>query len=144
MKTVRLALLAALVSVTWIVPAVARAVDAKKPSQFVTLSSSSAPGPGSCGILMDRRLNPDDTVSVFTIPPKQVLVLTGAAWSSVTTPSVFTIYIDDDVLWLATSAQTSGSATLPNLVIKSGHVVCVQGALITAFTRLQGFLAKDH
>ena len=57
------------------VSAPAHALEPKKPSQLVTLTPS-----GTCqggeGFLYGNRVNPDGTFAAFTIPPKQVLVLT--------------------------------------------------------------------
>jgi hypothetical protein len=53
----------------------AGALEPKKPSQLVTLVASDDCESGA-GFLYGTRLLPDGTATAFTIPPKQVLVVT--------------------------------------------------------------------
>ena len=58
-----------------LVPLSAQALEPKKPSQLVTLVPSNTCENGE-GFVYGNRVNPDGTFSSFTIPPKQVLVVT--------------------------------------------------------------------
>jgi hypothetical protein len=69
----RLLAVAALVSLA--VSAPVHALEPKKPSQLVTLTPT-APCEDGEGFLYGNRVNTDGTFAPFTIPPKQVLVLT--------------------------------------------------------------------
>jgi hypothetical protein len=70
MRRIALAALASLA-----VSAPVHALEPKKPSQLVTLVPSETCAGGE-GYLYGNRVNPDGTYAPFTIPPKQVLVLT--------------------------------------------------------------------
>jgi len=58
-----------------LIPLAAGALEPKKPSQLVTLVPSNT-CENDNGLLYGTRVNPDGTFSSFTIPPKQVLVVT--------------------------------------------------------------------
>jgi hypothetical protein len=51
-----------------------------KPSDMVTLRSSGSVCTGSPWRRLDRRVNPDGTVTPYTIPAGQVLVVTSVDW----------------------------------------------------------------
>lgn len=63
-----------------LVPLSAQALEPKKPSQLVTLVPSNTCENGE-GFVYGNRVNPDGTFSSFTIPPKQVLVVTRWAFT---------------------------------------------------------------
>lgn len=70
--------LVALALASFAFSAPARALEPKKPSQLVTLTPSGTCAGGE-GFRYGNRVHPDGTFTPFTIPPKQVLVLT--RWS---------------------------------------------------------------
>jgi hypothetical protein len=62
-------------------PATVLPLAPTKASQLVTLTSSGAACPGvPVARVFDQRVQPDGTVSAFSIPSGQVLVLTGLDW----------------------------------------------------------------
>ena len=139
-----------------LLPVAAQALEPKKPSQLVTLVPS-----GTCqsddGFLYGNRVNPDGSFSSFTIPPKQVLVVT--RWAFTFTGGAGTA---GTVAALATSDATSalarvyfpfdadgsgGGATELSAVVGEGEVLCgfhVSGLqTIAPFDGfIEGFLTK--
>jgi hypothetical protein len=141
------------------------------PQQIVTLMTD-ATGPdgghGPCGLsrlVINAVINPaDGTLSPFVIPPGQVLILTGGTWSSAGSISpgssnallisLVTATTDNSIVLgpavLASAAGfAAGAFTLqPGIVIRPGASLCVSvqsdGTGVTAFPRLNGFLAKDR
>lgn len=159
-----LALVLAAAAVT---PALAGPLAPSKPSDVVTLMPNASDGSnGSCNspeLRVDGVIDTSDgSLSPFTIPPKEVLVLTGGTWSDTSvTPnanaflllSLRTATTSNNLV--ATTAVRSdaagvaaGAFTLePGIVIKPGASLCavldVAGTDTVVFPRLTGFLAKD-
>ena len=125
-----------------------------KPSQVVTLAATGT----TCvvGRLFEVQHSADGISVPFSIPPGQVLVVTGFDWSvtgtsgstvsaflTIDTGTAFQEAFSDGAL-----ADSSGLATksvlVPNLIVKSGPRLCAGaggGALVGAL--VHGFLAKD-
>ena len=138
-----------------------------KPSDVVTLMPNPSDGSnGSCSspeLRVDGIIDTTDgSLSSFTIPPKEVLVLTGGTWvdTSVTPNAnaflllslrtgttsnnlVATTAVRSDAAGVAAGAFTLE----PGIVIKPGASLCavldVAGTDTVVFPRLTGFLAKD-
>jgi hypothetical protein len=125
-------------------------VAPSKPSQFVVLQRS---GTGTCNFLtkpFDQQLNPDGTTTAFSVPAKQVLVVTSYdAESSTTANRNVVVSLVDNGLGvfedsLLTDATGFGvkSGPVGNLVVKSGSTLCGAvggGGAIT----VHGFLTAD-
>jgi hypothetical protein len=149
-------------------PVLAGPLAPSKPSDVVTLMPDASGANGACGPAMqeqrvDALINgADGSLSPFTIPDKEVLVLTGGTWEDVTAAANVNVVLELSLktattsnLIAATPAVRSdaagiaaGSFTLePGIVIKPGASLCasfnVAGTSTLAFPRLTGFLAKD-
>jgi hypothetical protein len=139
-----------------------------KPSDIVTLMPDASGANGACGPgtqqqRVDAIINgADGSISPFTIPDKEVLVLTGGTWEDLSAGANVNVFLELSLrtantnnFLAATPAIRSdaagfaaGSFTLePGIVIKPGASLCasfnVDGTNTLAFPRLTGFLAKD-
>jgi len=148
-------------------PVLAGPLAPSKPSDIVTLMPNAGDGSnGACG-LQEQRVDAvisgaDGSLSPFTIPDKEVLVLTGGTWEDVSVSGNVNVFLElrlktasTNNFIVATPAVRSdaagvvaGSFTLaPGIVIKPGASLCatlnVAGTNTVAFPRLTGFLAKD-
>jgi hypothetical protein len=150
-------------------PVLAGPLAPSKPSDIVTLVPDASGANGACGPAsqqqrVDAVINgADGSISPFTIPDKEVLVLTGGTWEDTSVAANVNVFLE---LSLRTATPTSniivatpavrsdaagvvaGSFTLePGIVIKPGVSLCaslnVAGTNTIAFPRLTGFLAKD-
>jgi hypothetical protein len=139
-----------------------------KPSDIVTLMPDASDGAnGACNSVQQLRVDAvintaDGSLSPFTIPDKEVLVLTGGTWEDTSVGGNVNVFLElslktanTSIIIVATPAVRSdaagvaaGAFTLePGIVIKPGASLCasfnVAGTNATAFPRLTGFLAKD-
>jgi hypothetical protein len=112
------------------------------------------------GFLVDRSRSPQDgsMVSGFTVPPGQVLVVTGYSWNvqgglpsrsvmsalSTSINGSSAIHVWDTGGVTDTFGNAAGGSLVPNVVVRSGTSLCVlssvgggPAAIVT------GFLAKD-
>ena len=150
-------------------PVLAGPLAPSKPSDIVTLMPDASGANGACATApqeqrVDALINTaDGSLSPFTIPDKEVLVLTGGTWEDLSAAANVNVFLE---LSLRTAAPTSinivatpavrsdaagvaaGSFTLePGIVIKPGASLCASfneaGTNTLAFPRLTGFLAKD-
>ena len=161
-------LLALVLTAVVVTPALAGPLAPSKPSDIVTLMPDGSGANGACGLAtqeqrVDAVINgADGSLSPFTIPDKEVLVLTGGTWADVSAGGNVNVFLELSLktastsnLIVATPAVRSdaagvvaGSFTLePGIVIKPGASLCasliVAGTNTLAFPRLTGFLAKD-
>ena len=159
-----LALVLAAAAVT---PALAGPLAPSKPSDVVTLMPDASGANGACDLLQEQRVDAvintaDGSISPFTIPDKEVLVLTGGTWEKTSVAGNVNVFLElslrtasTENIIVATPAVRSdaagvaaGAFTLePGIVIKPGASLCarfnVAGTNSSAFPRLTGFLAKD-
>jgi hypothetical protein len=168
-ETMRISRLLALVlTAVVLTPALAGPLAPSKPSDIVTLMPDASGANGACGLATQQQRveavinGADGSISPFTIPDKEVLVLTGGTWEDVTAGANVNVFLELSLrtastnnLLAATPAIRSdaagfaaGSFTLePGIVIKPGVSLCasfnVDGTNTLAFPRLTGFLAKD-
>jgi hypothetical protein len=143
-------------------PAIGGPLAPKKPSDLVTLTSSGAActNYGSAARRLDRRINPDGTVTPFSIPAKQVLVLTGASTfleDAGVSDTAYTQIVYDipptqfgqGAIFAAGATDSGGGGTLvssysPNMVVKSGVRICCDHSGLTFFgCNAYGYLTKD-
>jgi hypothetical protein len=148
-------------------PVLAGPLAPTKASDIAILMPDVADGSnGACG-LKELRVDgiisgADGSVSPFTIPAKEVLVLTGGTWSDTSLGGNVNAFLElrletastnnNIVATTAVRTDAAGAAarafTLePGIVIKPGASLCatlnVAGINTVAFPRLTGFLAKD-
>jgi len=160
-------LLALVLTAVVVTPALAGPLAPSKSSDIVTLMPNGADGSnGACNsvqLRVDGVINgADGSLSPFTIPDKQVLVLTGGTWEDVSVAANVNVFLElilrtasTNNLIVSTPAVRSdaagvvaGAFTLePGIVIKPGVSLCasenVAGTNAIVFPRLTGFLAKD-
>jgi hypothetical protein len=128
-----------------------------KPSGVVTLASDGTTCAGS-GLLVNTRILPDGTTTPFTIPAKQVLVITEVEWGVIDVPVSQTF---DFYLFLTTTPATAlplvassaladatghaGTTTqVSNAIVKAGPSLCaVDYPGSSSLFLVRGFLAKD-
>jgi hypothetical protein len=149
-------------------PVLAGPLAPSKPSDVVTLMPDAADGSnGACSGLQELRVDgvissTDGSVAPFTIPSKEVLVLTGGSWSDTSLAANVNVFLELRLETASTNNQllvspairsdpagaAAGSFTLePGIVIKPGGSLCaslnIDGTSSGVFPRLTGFLAKD-
>jgi len=146
-----------------------QALAPTKPSQIVTLlaatGESCAGDPDAHPVNVQSKS--DGTLSAFTIPADQVLVLTGIAFSvsggfqenhakklilyGQKAPSGF-VALFSTVVFTADTALGpvgGGTAAIPNAIVKPGFEICVKGSDIngspaSSNALVYGFLIKDN
>jgi hypothetical protein len=141
-----------------------------KPSDIVTLMPDASGANGACTTSsQEQRVDAvissaDGSLSPFTIPDKEVLVLTGGTWETVSaapnvnvllelrlktaSPGTNNLIVSAPAVRSDAAGIAAGSFTLePGIVIKPGASLCaslnIGGTNTLAFPRLTGFLAKD-
>jgi hypothetical protein len=140
--------------------AVAAALAPAKPSQVVTLTNGSGNDCPFLGEAVDTQLFPDGSVQPFTIPAKQVLVITEVDWGVVFGPAsaaaVVALSVQPpsatqsipfflDVTPADATGTAGGTAAIANAIVRSGSTVCVAGGTTgTKQVILRGFLTKDR
>jgi len=103
------------------------------------------------GFTLNTRANPDGTLSPFSIPSGQVLVVTGMSWfggTSAGSGGFMSLCVDGSEVWFDTTVAGSNgeigrSLQLTPLVFKSGHVLC-GGGDSGSEVLLTGFVTKDN
>ena len=161
----RRALCLGLLLTAWSTKAYAGPLAPTKASQIVVLTAASTPcaaDPDATAV--NVRNLPDGTTAPFTIPPGQVLVVTGIAYrvsgglaNEAKNVLLFTAKLPfASVLFFsgvitgdtALGRLGGGSASIPNAIVKAGTEICVQaseinGAAAEVGAVVYGFLAKD-
>jgi hypothetical protein len=139
-----------------LLPLSAKGLEPKKPSQLVTLVPSNT-CENDNGFVYGNRVNPDGSFSSFTIPPKQVLVVTrwGFVFSGggVTAGAAAALQVEGAASALARlyfnfdADGNGGAVTDLSAVVGEGKVLCgfhnsglVSVAPIDGF--IEGFLTK--
>jgi hypothetical protein len=137
------------------------ALEAKKPSELVTLRTSGAACTASPGTRrLDQRVLPDGTTTPFTMPPGRVLVVTGAEWVGDDSDVIESMQL---ALYVETAAPlptpffvdgvTAGpvsfffhTSVVPQAVVAGPGPLCAfSGLLLDTFVvNVHGFLAKDR
>jgi hypothetical protein len=141
-------------------PATSAGFAAAKPSQIVTLRNSSGNDCPFAGEALDNQVLPDGTILPFTIPAKQVLVITEVNWGVVFGPASQSAVIGLSVqapsamqanaffvdVVPTDSAGTAGrSSVVANAIVRSGNTLCVDNVTSgTATVIVRGFLTKDR
>jgi len=149
-------------------PVLAGTLAPTKPSDVVTLVPDVSDGSdGACNSAAQLRVDAvintaDGSLSPFTIPDKEVLVLTGGTWADTSVAANVNVFLelslrtgskalnilDTPAVRSDAAGTVAGSFTLePGIVIKPGPSLCasliIAGTSSTAFPHLTGFLAKD-
>jgi len=146
--------------------AMAAPLAPSKPSDVVALMPNAGDGANTpCGLdeqRVDGVISPaDGSLTPFTIPAKEVLVLTGGTWTgsagananaslelTLETGSTKNRIVSSPAVRTDSAGFAAGSFTLePGIVIRPGASLCatldVDGVGTSVFPRLTGFLAKD-
>ena len=133
--------------------ALAGVLAPSKASDVVTLSN----GPGDpcvvTGGALDFRVTKNGTLEPFSIPAKQVLVVTGIDFNTGTTNAtnveIFVEKVPNTTqIFVTTVTGGGGSATIPNAIVGPGSSLCVRatlkaGGTSTIFAVVHGFFAND-
>ena len=123
----------------------------KSPSAVRTLTNDTA-APEACptgpGSIIDVQVNADGTVSPFTIPDGEVLIITGWQFAEGETPSEATLYISapTPVGFSTSQGVTSDSHVQlsPGVVVKSGSTLCFfSDSSTTVIVNVYGYVTKD-
>jgi hypothetical protein len=138
--------------------AAAAGVETTKPSQMVLLTASGAACPVA-GKLVDTQVRLDGTQVPFTIPAKEVLVITEIDWfvvdAVVSKSANFALTLQDpggvvpavgvffDTALADSIGQAGHIATVSNLVVRPGPALCTTAAGPTTSVVVRGFLTKD-
>lgn len=163
MNTLRTLLIAGLLSaVLGATPesATSGPVAPTKPSQLVTLRNSSGNDCPFNGQAVDRQILPDGTLQPFTIPPKQVLVVTEINWGVVFGPAsqsaIVAVSVQGpsampsnaffvDVVPTDSAGAAGRTSQVANAIVRSGHTLCVDSVTDGTMTmNVRGFLTKDR
>src|SRR5262249_51667692 len=161
-------LLALALSIGWLVPARGAPLAPTKPSQIVTLQPEAFIGTPPCTgtqLGVTRVVNPDLSTGPLVIPDKQVLMLVGGTWRtiSVATPVdrhlALRLFLKDGmghqaVVLLGAGAvsdadkHASGSFRLdPGVVVRPGQTICAELAsendTVAVTVVANGYFTKD-
>lgn len=153
-------MLKAIVAAVWVTGAAALAqagpLAPTKASQLVTLQASALdPACGVAGKRFDTRVTSDGQFDVdFAIPPKQVLVLTGAEWAvfgaNPSATNLVSLGTNGGASYFIGTAQadaggTAGGSARFSHTIRPGTTLCISSVGVSDLNaRLHGFLAKDR
>jgi hypothetical protein len=131
-------------------PAVAGVLQPTKASQLVTLLN----GPPSGGCYpMTSQVQPDGTLAPFTIPPKQVLIVTSGSITVSGNPNQtnFLFFTVGGQVFTSHSVEmdaagfADATVSIPNgFAVSSGNTICLSAAVASTVNgELHGFLAPD-
>lgn len=136
----------------------AAGIEPSKPSQTVLLTFAGTPCPVA-GKLVDVQIQTNGAQVPFTIPAKQVLVITGIDWFVADAPASkaanFALTLQDpggivpavgvffDTALADSSGQAGHIATVSSLIVRPGPLLCATSAGSTPTAIIRGFLTKD-
>jgi len=133
--------------------ALAAGLGPGKASDVVTLINGAGDPCVVTGGALDFRVTPSGTSQPFSVPAKQVLVVTGIDFTTATTNATdVELFVEKAPntlqVFLTTVTTGGGSAPIPNAVVGPGASLCVRGTLRAGgdshvLAVVHGFLAKD-